>query len=133
MSTIRRMEGSELQPIVIDGKHCFPVEEVDRHRRLTDSELAAKAFRMFNEGSTVIEAVVELEEAPERIERLHEFWVKHTYSAVVLGFEDLPQRIDFVFRRLGNLTPTLIREALDIIDNDPKLRERLVRATREAS
>ncbi|HET8932007.1 MAG TPA: hypothetical protein VFN67_01140 [Polyangiales bacterium] len=27
VATIRRMEGDELQPVIIDGKHCFALED----------------------------------------------------------------------------------------------------------
>lgn len=74
IGTVRRMEGAELHPIVINGKHCFHPAEVERYRRLTDGQIAARAFQMFNEGRGVIDVVIELEQPPEPIERLYSTW-----------------------------------------------------------
>jgi hypothetical protein len=76
VATVRRMEGGELQPVIIDGKHCFALEDLECHRKVTDGDLAAKAFEMFNADKTQVDAVIALKEPPERIRRLFQDWVE---------------------------------------------------------
>jgi hypothetical protein len=76
VATVRRMEGTELLPVVIDGKHCFPIEEVDRHRKVTGGDLAAAAFQIFNDDRTQVDVVIALKECAERIRGLHQCWVE---------------------------------------------------------
>ncbi|MFZ5893263.1 MAG: hypothetical protein ACOY0T_19545 [Myxococcota bacterium] len=85
-STLRRMEGTELQPTI--GPHnirMFHEEEirsviVTRRGRMdagSDAgELAAEAFELFDNGLGVVDAVKQLRAAPEFIESLHTHWVR---------------------------------------------------------
>ncbi|MDD9946973.1 MAG: helix-turn-helix transcriptional regulator [Myxococcales bacterium] len=126
VSTIRRMEGAELEPVLVDGKHLFHLPEVDRYRRVTDGELAARAFQMFNDGRCVIDVVIELQEPPERIEKLHERWCHHTGSTVVLGFDG--KSLDRVCKDIGPLTPKLLRECIMLAAYFDENRARLAEA-----
>jgi hypothetical protein len=86
MSTVRRMEGGELHPIVDErGVRYFEATEIQavfvrvRRTRKLDSEradgaLAAAAFALFQAGADVVAVVKELREAPERIEALFDHW-----------------------------------------------------------
>jgi hypothetical protein len=78
LATVRHMEGAELQPVIVGGKHCFSIEDVDRHRRVTDGDLAAAAFQMFNDDKSQVDVVIALKEPPERIRTLFNDWVQMT-------------------------------------------------------
>jgi len=86
LSTVRRMEGELLKPIIgARGVHYFEETEIQavfvrvRRARMPDSEradgtLAAAAFALFRRGADVIAVVKELREAPEKIETLLGHW-----------------------------------------------------------
>ena len=86
LSTVRRMEGVQLKPIVGErGVRYFEETEIQavfvrvRRMRMPDDEradgtLAAAAFTLFRNGADVVAVVEELREAPEKIEQLFEHW-----------------------------------------------------------
>jgi len=86
LSTVRRMEGVQLRPIVGErGVRYFEETEIQavfvrvRRTRMPDDEhadgtLAAAVFTLFRNGADVVAVVEELREAPEKIERLFEHW-----------------------------------------------------------
>jgi hypothetical protein len=86
LSTVRRMEGVQLKPIVGErGVRYFEETEIQtvlvRVRRTrvpvderTDGTLAAAAFTRFRNGADVVAVVTELRVAPEKIESLFEHW-----------------------------------------------------------
>jgi hypothetical protein len=88
LSTVRRMEGVQLKPIVGErGVRYFEETEIQavfvrvRRTRMPDDEradgaLTAAAFTRFRNGADVIAVVEELREAPEKIERLFEHWTR---------------------------------------------------------
>ena len=120
IATVRRMEGAELQPIMIDGKHCFPIEAVDRHRKITDGDLAAQAFAMFNDDKTPVEVVIALKEAPDRIRKLFQDWVELS-ECLVAGPPGLDHRrlMRFLGRRL---TRRCLLRCVQLVFADPRLR-----------
>lgn len=123
VATVRRMEGEQLQPILVDGKHCFEIEELDRHRKVADGDLAAQAFEMFNCDKTQVDVVIALKEPPERIRRLFEDWVEMS-ECIVAGPPGISGRR---LRKLLTLplTRTLVWKCLNIVLSDPSLRARL--------
>jgi len=86
LSTVRRMEGEQLKPIIgARGVHYFEETEIQavfvrvRRARMPDNEradgtLAAAAFALFRRGADVIAVVKQLREAPEKIETLLGHW-----------------------------------------------------------
>jgi len=92
-STLRRMEGAELQPTI--GPHnirMFHEEEIRAvvvtRRGRTDAgsdvgELAAEAFELFDRGLGVVDAVKQLRAAPELIESLHLHWTRLRGSMLI--------------------------------------------------
>jgi hypothetical protein len=122
VATVRRMEGEELQPVIIDGKHCFALEELDRHRKVTDGDLAAKAFEMFNADKSQVDVVIALKEPPERIRRLFQDWVEMS-DCIVAGAPGVGARR---LRKMlkPSLTRTLVWVCLNIVFRDPNLRAR---------
>ena len=86
LSTVRRMEGVQLKPIVGErGVRYFEETEIQtvlvRVRRTrvpvderADGTLAAAAFTRFRNGADVVAVVTELRVAPEKIESLFEHW-----------------------------------------------------------
>jgi hypothetical protein len=125
IATVRRMEGAELQPILVGGKHCFPIEDVDRNRKATDGDLAAQVFRMFNEDKTQVEVVIALKESPDRIRKLFHDWIEMS-DCIVAGPPGLGQRR---LRRYlgGRITRRLVMVCLEMVFADPKLRARAER------
>ncbi|HYQ41911.1 MAG TPA: hypothetical protein VER11_08080 [Polyangiaceae bacterium] len=100
LSTVRRMEGVQLNPIVGEGGvHYFEETEIQtvlvRVRRTrtgeneqADGTLTAAAFRLFRNGYDVIAVVAELRADPETIEKLFEHW-KHLRGTVLLDAKNL--------------------------------------------
>lgn len=100
LSTVRRMEGIQLKPIVGErGVRYFEETEIQtvlvrvRRTRMPDDEhadgtLAAAAFTLFRNGADVVAVVTELREAPETIERLFEHW-KHLRGTILLDAKSL--------------------------------------------
>ncbi|HYP97835.1 MAG TPA: hypothetical protein VER96_04120 [Polyangiaceae bacterium] len=86
LSTVRRMEGAQLKPIIGPrGVHYFEETEIQavfvRVRRASmlnneraDGALAAVAFALFERGTDAVAVVKELRETPEKVERLLEHW-----------------------------------------------------------
>jgi hypothetical protein len=100
LSTVRRMEGEQLKPIIGPrGVHYFEETEIQavfvrvRRARMPDNEradgtLAAAAFRLFQGGADVVGVVKELREAPEKIETLLGHW-KRLHGTVLLDAKSL--------------------------------------------
>ena len=100
LSSVRRMEGELLKPIVdARGVHHFEEAEIQavfvRVRRMraphdehADGALAAAAFALFRSGADVIAVVKELREAPEKIEALFVQWNRFR-GAVLLDAQSL--------------------------------------------
>lgn len=99
LSTVRRMEGGELTPIIDErGVRYFEATEIQAvfirvRRRKPNSEhadgtLAAAAFRLFQSGADVVAVVKELREAPERIEALFAHWAR-LRGTILLDAESL--------------------------------------------
>jgi len=100
LSSVRRMEGEQLKPIVdARGVHHFEETEIQAvfvrvrrarapHDDRADGALAAAAFALFRSGADVIAVVKELREAPERIEALFGQWNRFR-RAVLLDAKSL--------------------------------------------
>jgi hypothetical protein len=100
LSTVRRMEGVQLKPIVGErGVRYFEETEIQavlvrvRRTRVPVDEgangaLAAAAFTLFRKGADVIAVVTELREPPERIEGLFEHW-KRLKETVLIDAKSL--------------------------------------------
>lgn len=86
LSTVRRMEGVQLKPIVGErGVRYFEETEIQtvlvrvRRTRMPNDEradgaLAAAAFTLFRNGADVVDVVKQLREVPEKIEQLFGQW-----------------------------------------------------------
>jgi hypothetical protein len=103
VATVRRMEGVDLHPNIVDGVHAFdPVEVEDLARRRSESrnmkrngsstnreavsvsgEVAAVAFSLFASGRSTREVVVELHLHPVAVRDLHANWVAMGYEILV--------------------------------------------------
>ncbi|MBN1654346.1 MAG: helix-turn-helix domain-containing protein [Deltaproteobacteria bacterium] len=119
VATVRRMEGSELQVVMIDGKHLFHLEEVDRYRRVSDGDLAAQVFQMFNEGYSQVEVVIQLKESPDRIRKLHNDWVEMSNCIVALPKPGSKFHVERLSKT--RITPALTFVCIDIVLGDPEL------------
>jgi hypothetical protein len=85
VSKVRSMEGKTLQPEVIDGVHYFSKDEIDavacsvpastrRRSRLDAGQIAARVFRLIDNGKEVREIVEELEVPPQLVRELYREW-----------------------------------------------------------
>ena len=86
LSTVRRMEGEQLKPIIGPrGVYYFEETEIQavfvrvRRARMpaderADGTLAAAAFALFQRGADVVAVVKQLREVPEKIETLLGHW-----------------------------------------------------------
>jgi hypothetical protein len=100
LSTVRRMEGEQLNPIVgARGVRYFEETEIQtvlvrvRRTRMPDDEradgaLAAAAFTLFRNGVAVVAVVKELRESPEKVEKLFEDW-KRLRGTILLDAKSL--------------------------------------------
>jgi hypothetical protein len=100
LSTVRRMEGVQLKPIVGDrGVRYFEETEIQtvlvrvRRTRMpgderADGTLGAAAFTRFRNGADVVAVVTELREPPEKIERLFADW-KRLRRTILLDAKSL--------------------------------------------
>ena len=116
------MEGEELQPTIVDGKHCFSLEELDRHRRVTDGDLAAQAFEMFNADKTQVDVVIAMKAPPERIRRLFQDWTEMSDCIVATAPGVGGRRLQKLLK--PRLTRTLVWTCLKIVLRDAGLRAR---------
>jgi hypothetical protein len=85
VSKVRSMEGTILHPELIDGVHYFTREEIDeaacsmpastrRRSRLDEGQIAARVFRLIDNGKEVREIVEELEVPPQLVRTLYREW-----------------------------------------------------------
>jgi hypothetical protein len=85
ISKVRTMEGTALHPEVINGVHYFAAEEIDEaacsipassrgRRRLDDGQIAARVFRLIDNGKELREIVEELEVTPQHVRILYREW-----------------------------------------------------------
>lgn len=126
LATVRRMEGAELQPVIIDGKHCFAIDELDKHRKVTDGDLAAQAFELFNADMTQVDVVIALKEPPERIRKLFQDWTEMSDCLVASSPGIGGRKLRGMFK--GQLTRRLIWVCLNIVLGNPALRLNAERA-----
>jgi hypothetical protein len=85
-STLRRMEGIALTPVVgPKNVHLFQEEEVravvvTRRAHVgvqaNSGDVAADAFALFDDGVDVVDAVIQLRVSPDAIEQLYERWAR---------------------------------------------------------
>ena len=85
-STLRRMEGTALTPVVgPKNVHLFQEEEVrsvvvTRRARIdvqpSNGDVAADAFALFDAGVDVVDAVKQLRVSPDALEALYERWAR---------------------------------------------------------
>jgi hypothetical protein len=100
LTTIRRWEGTLLHPVKgADGIHLFdPTEVQDLASRrptpasaknsIAEGEVAAAAFALFKKKTSPRDVVIELEQSPAVIQKLHEEW-ERLGDRVVVGEEVL--------------------------------------------
>jgi hypothetical protein len=85
VSKVRTMEGTTLHPVVINGVHYFTADELDEvaccipassraRRRLDDGQIAARVFRLIDNGKELREIVEELEVTPQHVRTLYREW-----------------------------------------------------------
>ena len=107
-------------------KHCFSIDELDRHRKVSDGDLAARVFEMFNADRTQVEAVIALREAPERIRQLFQDWLEMS-DCVIAGPPGIGgRRLQRLLK--PRLTRHLVWTCLNIVLSDPQLRAKAERA-----
>jgi hypothetical protein len=111
-STLRRMEGTSLTPVVgPKNVHLFQEEEVrsvvvtrrarfDSSSQPANGDIAADAFALFDAGVHVVDAVKQLRVAPDILEKLYETWARlrgllvlssatrSEINALLLGWDD---------------------------------------------
>lgn len=90
ISTVRRWEGSQLQPVRDDrGRHLFHAEQVlalakamvkssgsgQRHDGISAGELAAECFERFAQRQSLHEIVTALRVEPRKVRRLYREWL----------------------------------------------------------
>ena len=120
VATVRRMEGEELQPIIVDGKHCFASDDLDRYRKVSDGDLAAQVFDMFNADKTPVDVVIALKQPPERVRKLFQDWAEMS-ECLVAGPPGIGRRQ--LQRYLKKpLTRRMIWVCLNIVMRDSRLK-----------
>jgi hypothetical protein len=80
LSTVRRLEGQELHPVVRDGVNYFVPSEVEAISRSlalgprSDGRLAAQIFVLLEQGLDLREIVVRAQVSPVQVRELYEEW-----------------------------------------------------------
>lgn len=122
-------ESGVLKPkIAKRGVRVFERGDLDNYRRATPGSLAARAFACFEAGKTPAQAVIQCEATPQEIETLHDAWVRMSGAWTVAG----PKGPRLAWERtygIGEITPTKLRRALELVATRPDLRERLLAAS----
>lgn len=124
VSTIRRMEGDDLQPVLIAGTHDFHSQHVERMASSSGGELAARVFDAFERGSHPVDLVIELKLPPERIEALHATYCRMRQAIVVQA--PAPQSTKMWMRlfKVNKLDGYRVAGALQIVASHPDPRRR---------
>ena len=132
VSTVRRMEGDALDPVVIEGRHYFRADDVESVRPRTDGEIAARAFEAFSAGKNVVATVIELEQPPALIEDLYKSWQRLSGDLIVRELGGW-KKIGRVFESLGYpcLTPYLVQQCLLVCATVDEAKARLKRAVHD--
>lgn len=129
--TLRQLRHAQdtgrIHSIVSEGTHLFPRAELERYRAQEPGEVAARAFRCFEEGKSAVETVIELHAEPRAIEDLHAAWVEMTGAWVIAGPKGSRRAWEATYK-LGALTPQKLRRALELCAAAPELREKLLQA-----
>ena len=117
-------QAGRLRSILVDGVHLFSRDVLERYRDVDPGLLAARAFRLFKEGMPPEDVVIELEAAPEAIVELYRSYSRLTGTCIVEG----PKGSRAAWMKTYNvreLSPDVIRRALELCHARPELRERL--------
>lgn len=120
-------DSGRIQPITIEGTYLFPRAELERYRAQEPGQLAARAFQCFEEGKSAAETVIELRAEPRAIADLCAAWSEMTGAWVVAGPKGSRRAWEQTYR-IGPLTPTKLRRALEIVASVPELRAKLQEA-----
>jgi hypothetical protein len=115
-----RSHGGEL-PVLIDGKHMFAAQDVEKYAQHSDGKLAAMAFEQFNQGKSPVELVIEMKIPPQRIEKIHDAWGRMSSAVVVVAPSPFTITRWKRMLRVDRFSWTMIAKALEIIMRDPKL------------
>lgn len=123
VATVRRMEGQELHPVIVDGKHLFSIDELEPHRKATAGDVAARAFEMFNADKTQVDVVIALKESPERIRALFRHWLEMS-DCILAGAPGIGGRRLHQLLKV-RLTRRLVWLCLNVVLSTPHLRARV--------
>jgi hypothetical protein len=80
LSTVRKLEGQELHPVLRDGVNYFVPSEVEAISRSlalgprSDGRLAAQIFALLEQGLDLREIVVRAQVSPVQVRELYEEW-----------------------------------------------------------
>jgi len=122
VSTVRRMEGLDLHPIVVDGKHLFPKDDVEQIAKHSAGNLAAVVFQALEDDKPPWQIVIDMKIAPERVEALFKTYCRLKQAVVVQA--PTPQSTKIWLRAFGvdKLDGKRIARALQIVASRPELR-----------
>lgn len=124
VTTVRRWEGTLLHPTLSrDGTHLFDRTEVESLAQqrpvaprdavpVSPGEIAAAAFALFKKGVSPCEVVIELEQPPESIRKLHEEWERFANRLV------LSEDVLIVLNRMSTASVIDDDIVLSILNND---------------
>lgn len=110
-----------------EGTYLYTAKQIAERRKLQNGKLAGLAFRLFEQGCSAVETVIELEAPPEAIAKLHAEWVKLSGGWVVAGPTGTRSSWERTYG-IGKLTPAKLRVALELVASNPALRAKLLEA-----
>jgi hypothetical protein len=129
-SAVRALDGVQLTPVTVDGTVYYHRSEIDMLLSVRSGVSAQKAFAVFKKGGGPADAVLEHALPPELAERLWLLYLrlrKQQASTLVI---ELPAQLTAVAWRRAHgydqITPELVRAALESCARDPELREQLL-------
>jgi MerR HTH family regulatory protein len=129
MSTLKwwHKKGVLVPALQKSGVFLYTRAQLEEFRDAEPERMAARAFKLFEEGATPVRVVIELEASPTLIETMHELYVRLSGAWRIAG----PSGARSAWERaygLGELTPTKLRRALELCASHPELKAKLLEA-----
>jgi hypothetical protein len=129
-SAIRAIDGVQLTPITVDGTVYYQRGEIDMLLSVRSGVSAQKAFAVFKNGGGPADAVLEHALPPELAERLWNLYLRLRQQQSTTIVIELPIQLTATAWRRAHgydqITPEIVRAALELCAHDAQLRERVL-------
>lgn len=129
-SAVRALDGVQLTPITVEGTVYYQRGEIDMLLSARSGISAQKAFAVFKKGGGPADAVLEHALPPELAQRLWHLYLRLRQEQSTTLVIELPAPLTSTAWRRAHgydqITPELVRAALELCAHDANLRERVL-------